>query len=212
MSLPTLASIQNSPSGPDSPLAIAFNTLFEHSPILVHKLEPQLHAILTSPSSGFSESAIEFNIELTTYIQLIDLTLFKISTWDPTSQAEFISGHPRIGEKKNLSKLSASEQGGLDQPTPPELLARLAHLNKLYEVKYPGLRYITFVNGRSREMIAREMEDVLGVSHSPDGDTLGKESVKIVERGSTAWLKELERAVGDVGKIAKSRLSALGIE
>lgn len=31
-------------------------------------------------------------------------------------------------------------------------------LNSLYEESYPGLRYTTFVNGRSRAEIAQEME------------------------------------------------------
>jgi 2-oxo-4-hydroxy-4-carboxy--5-ureidoimidazoline (OHCU) decarboxylase len=86
-----------------------------------------------------------------------------MASWDTSYQSEFIAGHPRIGESKNLSSLSAEEQGATAPgviPTPPEVLACLSHLNTCYETKYTGLRYITFVNGRTRRAIAEEMEDV----------------------------------------------------
>src|SRR6266540_1045513 len=135
-SLPTLSEVQSSPSGSQSPLGEALDILFEHSPILLTKLEPQLHTLLKSSPP------------LESYTQLIDAALEEIGKWDISAQAEFIAGHPRIGESKNLSKLSTSEQGAQANQvaTPSEILARLAHLNRLYEVKYPGLRYITFVN------------------------------------------------------------------
>ncbi|PPQ62880.1 hypothetical protein CVT24_006279 [Panaeolus cyanescens] len=199
--LPSLESIYNSPSGPTSDLATTLEILFEHSPILVDVLEKQLNAIIkTSP------------LPPTTYSHLIDAALAEIAKWDISAQAEFISGHPRIGEQSNLSKLSAAEQGarGL-KPTPPEVLNRLAHLNTCYEAKFPGLRYITFVNGRSRAQVAEEMEDLLGFEHSLSADTPSSESISPIEAGSTEWRSELQRAVEDIGKIAKSRLASLGV-
>ena len=74
-----------------------------------------------------------------------------ISGWDDDLKTQFIAGHPRIGEVNGLSQLSAQEQAA--KATPPEVLARLAHLNTCYENHYPGLIYITFVNGRSRAQI-----------------------------------------------------------
>jgi 2-oxo-4-hydroxy-4-carboxy--5-ureidoimidazoline (OHCU) decarboxylase len=168
-------------------------------------LEPQLHHRFSSESSSSY-------IHLGSYTQLIDLSLQEIFEWDIPSQSEFISGHPRIGENSNLSKLSAAEQGALRlKPTPPEVLARLAHLNALYEARYPGLRYITFVNGRSRPVIAEEMEDVLGIEHSLELDQPTVGTIKPIDQESEEWRRELKRAVGDVGKIAKSRLGALGV-
>lgn len=35
---------------------------------------------------------------------------------------------------------------------------KLAELNKKYEETFPGLRYVVFVNGRSREVVMRDME------------------------------------------------------
>lgn len=73
-------------------------------------------------------------------------------------------------------------------------------LNARYEKVYPGLRYITFVNGRSRAEIAQEIEGVLSSN---------QESVEV---GGDQWTRELNRAVTDVGRIAKSRLNKLGIQ
>jgi len=182
------------------PLATSLATLFEPSPILFLVLEPQLSSLLGSQP-------------LPSYARLVDLSLDVIGNWDISSQSEFISGHPRIGESRNLSKLSAQEQGAtaMADPTPPEILTRLRHLNACYEAQYPGLRYITFVNGRSRAAIAQEMEDVLGIQYSllPDTPPVDGFKLKAYDRSDERWLSELKRAVDDVGKITRSRLRTL---
>lgn len=177
-------------------LAAALTILFEPSPILLRVLEPQL---TSQPQSS--------------YAHLVDLVLDAIDKWDLPSQLELISGHPRIGESRNLSALSAQEQGATAtvDSTPPEVLGRLRHLNACYEAQYPGLRYITFVNGRSRAAIAREMEDVLGIEPSllPETPPVDEFRLKAYNQSDERWLSELKRAVEDVGKIAKSRLRTL---
>lgn len=194
-SLPPLPAIS---SYGESALGKALSTLFEPSPILVSRLEPQLAARQQRLSS---------------YSELIDAALVAITSWDTSAQSEFIAGHPRIGESKNLSNLSAKEQGGTGvAPTPPEVLARLAHLNACYEAKYPGLRYITFVNGRSRQVIAEEIEDLLGFEHSLSAREPDLNAIESVDIEGDLWKGELHRAVDDVGRIAKSRLGALGVK
>ena len=201
--IPPLVEIQQ---GSSNALAIALEILFEHSPILITKLQPQLKDILSSNSSS--------SHPLESYTQLIDYAIAQIMNWDSTSQSQFISGHPRIGENKNLSKLSAKEQGsnsgGVIQ-TSPEVLDRLNHLNACYEIRYPGLRYITFVNGRTRREIAEEMEDMLSLPHSLSPDYPPFDTINPVDIASEEWKKELDRAVVDIGLIAKSRLGALGV-
>jgi len=178
--------------------------LFEHSDILTNKLIPEL--LHSTPESLLTDTDA-----------LIDRAIALIHAWGADEQAQFIIAHPRIGENKQLSALSAKEQsGGLSATTrvetPPEVLQRLEHLNACYEHVYAGLRYITFVNGRSRAAIAREMEDKLHLGHPlesyPDGPPLNEpapESLGCIAKGSEEWLTELERAVDDVGRIAKSR-------
>jgi 2-oxo-4-hydroxy-4-carboxy--5-ureidoimidazoline (OHCU) decarboxylase len=198
-SLPPLQAIQSC-SHAESPLAIALTTLFEYSPILISRLEPEL---ATSFRSGS---------EISSYPDLIHLALAYIEAWDVESQAVFIKGHPRIGESDKLSRLSAKEQGAQGiTPTSPEVLGRLAHLNQCYETLYPGLRYITFVNGRSRAEILGEMENAMDFVHSLSPSSPALEDLVPVDVTSEAWRSELTRAIRDVGRIAQSRLKALGI-
>ncbi|KAI0292291.1 OHCU decarboxylase-domain-containing protein [Russula brevipes] len=128
---------------PEGPLAQAFATLFEPSSALLEFLVPSVDAIVANPGS---------RIPRRTYNALIDLAISELEGWPHGQQASFLGGHPRIGEIKGLSALSASEQAA--HATPPEE----------YERRYPGLRYITFVNGRSRKMIMEEMEEKLGMA------------------------------------------------
>jgi 2-oxo-4-hydroxy-4-carboxy--5-ureidoimidazoline (OHCU) decarboxylase len=195
--IPPLAEIQ---LGSSSALADALEILFEHSPVLINTLQPQLRDILKASPP------------LESYTQLINYAIAQIISWDVSAQSQFISGHPRIGESKNLSKLSAKEQGsGGVVPTSPEVLARLSHLNACYEIRYPGLRYITFVNGRTRLEIAEEMEDMLCLAHSLSPDNPPFDTIYPVDNASEEWKRELDRAVLDIGLIAKSRLRALGV-
>lgn len=201
MSLPPISEILSSPSRTDSPLAQALSILFEPSPVLLNTLEPQV-----------ADSILNSRSPPTSYTQLINIALRAISSWDEISRAGFIAGHPRIGETKNLSTLSNKEQGGGkvgSSATPPEVLKRLEYLNAQYEERYPQLRYITFVNGRSRAEIVEEMESMLRISK---GEAGSEDLFRPVEVGGVEWVKELDRAVQDVGKIAKSRLGALGVE
>ncbi|TFK51723.1 hypothetical protein OE88DRAFT_1462765 [Heliocybe sulcata] len=207
--LPPLSLIVSSTSEPTSYLSSALALLFEPSPPLFSDLVPELEDTLLQSTSP-----------ITTYSELIDGALQIIRAWPDELQARFIGAHPRIGEVKGLSAFSAKEQGqgqaGLASArttaTPPKVLERLAHLNACYEYQYPGLRYITFVNGRPRSAIAEEMEGVLGIPHSLSPDQPPVEAVGVVEAGSPEWRSELSRAVEDVGRIAKSRLAALGMQ
>ncbi|EIW79230.1 hypothetical protein CONPUDRAFT_91500 [Coniophora puteana RWD-64-598 SS2] len=180
-------------------LSGVLSLLFEPSEILQDKLVPQL----ATAHQGSFES----------YSDLIDEAVNLMSQWDASERAAFIAGHPRIGETKNLSVLSNKEQGGSKSgvvaSTPPEVLSRLQHLNACYEQRYPGLRYIIFVNGRSRAEVAEVMEDALGLDHSLSPDSPSLETISPIDRDSEEWRAELDRAIQDVGLIAKSRLRSL---
>ncbi|KZT27822.1 hypothetical protein NEOLEDRAFT_1059816 [Neolentinus lepideus HHB14362 ss-1] len=207
-SLPPLSLIISSTPESTLYLSNALALLFEPSTLLFSDLIPELEATLRKPTSA-----------ITTYTALIDKTLEIIRAWPDELKAKFVGAHPRIGEVKGLSAFSAKEQGQANgnagssvAATSPMVLERLAHLNACYERRYPGLRYITFVNGRSRAVIAEEMEGVLGIPHSLSLDQPPAEALGVVEVGSAEWRSELNRAVEDVGRIAKSRLSALGMQ
>lgn len=202
MSLPSLSQISRSPpESEDSALSQTLSILLESSPVLTKHLVPEL------------ARSLSIDPTVDSYTSLIDLAIQKIAgSWDTSLQSEFIAGHPRIGQVKNLSALSVAEQARV--ATPPEVITRLEHLNNCYERKYPGLIYIIFVNGRSRTEVMQEMERVLGVGKLSEGCAVDQPpvgSIEVIQRGSEEWKKELDRAVQDVGLIAKSRLSVFGV-
>jgi len=182
-------------TSPEGPLARAFATLFEPSPALLEFLVPSVVSTIEASQ-----------IPHRSYNALIDTAICELEGWPHGQKASFLGGHPRIGEIKGLSALSASEQAA--HATPPEVLARLLDLNEEYERKYPGLRYITFVNGRSRKVIMLEIEEKLGI----DGSWVKGESKEVYELGSEEWASEARRALQDVGHIAKNRLAALKVD
>ncbi|WVQ63270.1 uncharacterized protein L199_001421 [Kwoniella botswanensis] len=185
--------------------------LFEPSTALRNLLVPSVLLRLTARS----EPPASYN-------ELIDICQEVSNDWTWDEKAEFISGHPMIGEVKGLSKLSGKEQGN-STVTPKVVLDRLAHLNELYCTIFPGLRYITFVNGRSRAEIIPEFESILNLPLSPQPLTndfptaqpsLDSEEVKsrIKLSESEEWKKECERGLGDVWLIGRARLKGLGLE
>lgn len=69
---------------------------------------------------------------------------------------DILQAHPRLGAKKVESAQSQAEQAQLNKGGEVEA-AKLAALNDEYERAFPGLRYVVFVNGRSREEIMKNM-------------------------------------------------------
>ncbi|GAA5907890.1 uncharacterized protein JCM6883_004051 [Sporobolomyces salmoneus] len=207
---PRISLLVHSPA--PSTLVPVLQQLLEPSPPLTSLLAPQLHEHL---------SYLPSNQKPTSYAQLLDICANLVEKWDTLDQAEFVGSHPRIGEVHGLSKASESEQGTTSgqEPTSGHVLRRLTMLNAFYEETFPNLRFITFVNGRSRAEIVPELESILGLNLPPPSQDQGeirftelKKKVKIQPLGSGPWRKELQRDLGDMWKIAKSRLSKLGVE
>jgi 2-oxo-4-hydroxy-4-carboxy--5-ureidoimidazoline (OHCU) decarboxylase len=69
---------------------------------------------------------------------------------------QILGAHPRLGAKKVESAQSQAEQAQLNTGGAEEA-ANLAALNHEYEERFPGLRYVVFVNGRSRPVIMENM-------------------------------------------------------
>jgi len=69
---------------------------------------------------------------------------------------KILGAHPRLGAKKVESAQSQAEQAQLNTGGQEEA-EKLRALNEEYELKFPGLRYVVFVNGRSRPVIMENM-------------------------------------------------------
>lgn len=145
---PTLPDVTTLSSLPESAITAILDLLFEPS--------ADLHA-LALPTLR--------SITFTTYPELIDtirdqlLAISESVHSDPEACQPLLSvlgSHPRLGEKKVESAQSAAEQAQLNKGPKGEA-ERLAALNTEYEAKFPGLRYVVFVNGRGRDVIMEDM-------------------------------------------------------
>ncbi|GAA6058716.1 hypothetical protein JCM10212_003404 [Sporobolomyces blumeae] len=207
---PRVSLLVHSPS-PD-PYVPVFEQLLEPSPPIPTLLAPQLYDHI---------SRLAPNERPTTYRDLVHLAQELVSKWDVLDQQEFVASHPRIGEVQGLSQQSESEQGTTSgqAPTSGHVLRRLTMLNAFYEETFPGLRFVTFVNGRSRAEIVPEFESVLSLSLDPPSPSSReprftdlRKQVKIQPVGSGPWRAELDRNLRAMWDIARNRLDKMGIE
>lgn len=92
------------------------------------------------------------------------------------------------------------------------LETELARLNAIYEAKYPGLRFVTYVAGRSRAAVAEELASLLGEKTAAlkDAEDLSKDDVRAQD--TKEWQSELERASDALWEIAVDRAGKLKAE
>lgn len=145
---PTLPDVTTLVSLPEPTLISVLDLLFEPS--------TELHA-LAIPTLR--------SITFATYPELIDtlrnqlLSIAQSVDEAPAARTPLLSilgSHPRLGAKKVDSAQSSAEQAQLQSGAESEP-EKLAALNKEYEARFPGLRYVVFVNGRSRDVIMEDM-------------------------------------------------------
>ncbi|KAI1419172.1 Oxo-4-hydroxy-4-carboxy-5-ureidoimidazoline decarboxylase [Xylaria sp. FL1777] len=180
MTTPSLPPISSLPTADEETIKFALNTLFEPSPD-IHAIaipvirqrnrilaNPGLTAELPGPSSPLSSPTVPDDTPFTSYVSLIQhigglLHQLAISSSSPLSSPPareklhgILGSHPRLGTKKVDSAQSRAEQAQLNTGATDEV-ERLAALNRKYEERFPGLRYVVFVNGRSRDVIMEDM-------------------------------------------------------
>ncbi|OJD24009.1 hypothetical protein ACJ73_04637 [Blastomyces percursus] len=158
--MPSLPRISSIPSLPKATQTQILDTLFESS--------TDLHALALPLLANQTFSSYQ------SLISAVGARMTALSATNSSKDREVLHGilgaHPRLGEKKqeNLSELSRREQAGLNaskgeeddesvKQKGEEERAELKRLNSVYEEKYPGLRYVVFVNGRSRDVIMQDM-------------------------------------------------------
>ncbi|KAF6843337.1 ohcu decarboxylase [Colletotrichum musicola] len=118
---------------------------------------------------------------------------FEALAADPSHKKELhsiIGSHPRLGAKKVESAQSAAEQAKLQTGDASELAA----LNAEYELRFPGLRYVVFVNGRGRPEIMEDMR-----AHIARGD------LALEERAAVRAMCDIARDRAAKLQVAASR-------
>lgn len=127
-SLPAITALSHLP---DPELTKVLDLLFEPSPPL-HDLSLPVLRSATFPS--YDTLIVAVNAQLTALTQ-------SNKPADVEKLSEILRSHPRLGEKKVDSEQSRAEQAQL-QKGGEEEKEQLAKLNKEYEEKFPGLRYV----------------------------------------------------------------------
>jgi 2-oxo-4-hydroxy-4-carboxy--5-ureidoimidazoline (OHCU) decarboxylase len=88
---------------------------------------------------------------------------------------EVLDAHPAIGERKQLSKRSAAEQGADHDPV---VVAELMELNRAYEERF-GFRCVVFVNRRPKQELIPIFRERLQRTRERELDTALDELISI---------------------------------
>ncbi|SOV03675.1 uncharacterized protein UDID_05502 [Ustilago sp. UG-2017a] len=190
------------------------------SPILLRLLEcpKELLPDLASQSAAAIAELPE-DARPESYEGLLDVARFCVEDepgWEVGRRAKFIGGHPRIGAPLNAPTSGLSEESRKEQmkggPVDPATLEKLARLNAIYEAKYPGLHFVTYVAGRSRAAVAEELASLLGdkTANLKSASDLPKGDVRA--EGTDEWQAELDRASEALWEIAVDRADKLKTE
>lgn len=127
-SLPPITTLSHLP---DSDLARVLDLLFEPSPPL-HALS--LPVLRSTIFPTYDTLILAVNSQL-------EALASSDEPRDVAKLSEILCSHPRLGEKKVESEQSRAEQAQLQQGADEEK-EKLAQLNREYEEKFPGLRYV----------------------------------------------------------------------
>ncbi|ERF73350.1 hypothetical protein EPUS_08292 [Endocarpon pusillum Z07020] len=145
MALPSISSV---PSLSTDRRAQILDTLFEPC--------TQLHTLSVSTLHGTTYS--DYAALISSIGDQLKSLLNSLSTSDTEWLDAILAAHPRLGEKKVDSELSRQEQAQLQNGKGEKGEAEgLAEVNRQYEERFNGLRYVVFVNGRSRHLIMEDM-------------------------------------------------------
>ncbi|KAI0468386.1 Oxo-4-hydroxy-4-carboxy-5-ureidoimidazoline decarboxylase [Xylaria cf. heliscus] len=177
MATPNLPPISSLPVADEETIKFVLDTLFEPSAelhtlavpaILQERRKPANPGLPVGPPMSFpSSTTISDDTPFTSYAALIrhiGLLLHQLaaSSFSPSSRNRLhsiLGSHPRLGAKKVDSAQSRAEQAQLSTTTCGSVdeTESLAALNREYEARFPGLRYVVFVNGRGRDTILEDM-------------------------------------------------------
>ncbi|PYH42378.1 2-oxo-4-hydroxy-4-carboxy-5-ureidoimidazoline decarboxylase [Aspergillus saccharolyticus JOP 1030-1] len=151
--MPTLPPLSTLPTLPQDLQFHVLDTLFEPS--------PELHTLM---------APVLAHQTFDSYARLIDAVGGRMSALSAANSSQdrailhgILGSHPRLGRPKTdspvelLSEHSKQEQAQLNTGA-EEQAEKLQRLNAEYEERFPGLRFVTFVNGRGRDVIMEEMQ------------------------------------------------------
>jgi 2-oxo-4-hydroxy-4-carboxy--5-ureidoimidazoline (OHCU) decarboxylase len=154
---PQLPPIDSLPASEVNSRTLVLSLLLEPSTCLLSRYVP----ILSSrPFTSYNELIDFVQSDLTQLSKSID-------EQDIAELDDILSSHPRLGEKKVDSALSRMEQKAMENASKTteaddsqklQEAETLKNLNNEYEATFPSLKFVTWVNGRPRTEIFKEMQ------------------------------------------------------
>lgn len=130
---------------------------------LLFEPSTQLHTLAVTPIAEQNFKSYKELIDFVgeQFTALLNSNLESDQTW----LIVILGAHPRLGAKKVESALSRQEQAAMkaaestssSSGDAEEIAHQLEQLNNDYEAAFPGLRYVTFVNGRPRPVLMDDM-------------------------------------------------------
>lgn len=127
------------------------DNLFEPCPTLTSIL---IDSVMSQSYKSYGELIETCRTQLLAYLK--DAETEAVTTGNIRLEiSKIISAHPRLGAAKKLSDHSSNEQKSLQGSQ--EEAEKLIELNRQYEERFPGLRYVVFVAGRPRSVIMDNM-------------------------------------------------------
>ncbi|KAK4167767.1 Oxo-4-hydroxy-4-carboxy-5-ureidoimidazoline decarboxylase [Cladorrhinum sp. PSN259] len=178
LTLPAIDSLQ---SLPDSSVTAALDLLFEPSADLHALILPTIRSTQFSSYDALISAVGEKLLDLASAADLAALETGNELPAERQILHGILGAHPRLGaskptegnEEEELSEQSKNEQKQLRGGDPDEA-EKLRALNESYEKRFPGLRYVVFVNGRGREEIMGDMRVRIA-----GGDVRGEERLAV---------------------------------
>ena len=192
MATAKLPPIERVPSLPAEERAHILDLLFEPSTQLHTLSLPLLHE---QTFDSYPDLVAAVGVQLTELVQ-------SASSSDTEWLQSILGSHPRLGAKKVDSAQSSAEQAQLQGSG--EEAEKLRALNEEYEAKFPGLRYVVFVNGRSRPVIMEDMRRRID-----GGDAKGEQAAAIRVSGVTFFLLLVQKTLTKCRLCARSLLIVL---
>ncbi|KAK4154939.1 Oxo-4-hydroxy-4-carboxy-5-ureidoimidazoline decarboxylase [Chaetomidium leptoderma] len=160
---PFLPAIASLPTLSDTALTSTLDLLFEPS--------ADLHTLALPTIRTLSFASYD-DLVTTLRTQLLDIASAVADDADGRKRLHAILGsHPRLGESKQNQQNQQQQQqeeevlSGFSREEQAHLRGEgeaLAGLNQEYEERFPGLRYVVWVNGRSREEVMGDMRRRIG--------------------------------------------------
>jgi hypothetical protein len=195
---PFLPAITSLPTLSDTALTSTLDLLFEPSSDLHTLALPTMRTISFASYEELITTIRDVLLAVAATVSSTSSTSPSSSSLAPSDEAKapllrILSAHPRLGEKKVDSAQSRAEQANLRQGgDSEEVLEELRRLNREYEERFPGLRYVVFVNGRGRGEVMEDMR-------------------RRIERGDyAAEEREAIKAMCDIAKDRARKLLAAG--